>query len=146
MLKDFRIGNPHDLDYCLPVNPPKALYTPPRERRSALQQALDAAGDAFTTGRSRMDWSVKSLPSGDFEVVQAEQPVERREFRVGDRVVAPRDCEPWYANGDRGAVDLIDTDGSIRVAFVPSHTVAVVGCSRSWWSFPDGLRHEGAAL
>lgn len=71
MLKDFRMGNPHALDYCLPVNPPKALYTPPRERRSAIQQALAAAGDAFTTGRSRMDWSVKSLPSGDFEVVQA---------------------------------------------------------------------------
>lgn len=137
------LGNPPALDYCLPVNPPKALYTPPRERRSALQQALDAAGDAFTTGRSRMDWSVKSLPSGDFEVVRDRWPGE---FRVGDRVVATHDCEPWYASGDRGVVDQIDPDGSIRVAFAPSQTVAVVGDARSWWCHHDGLRHEGAAL
>lgn len=59
MLKDFRIGNPHALDYCLPANPPKALYTPPRVRPDAVQQALAAAGDAFET--ARLGFSLKHI-------------------------------------------------------------------------------------
>lgn len=145
-MRDHMLGNPHALDYCAPPAPPsKVRYTPLRERRSAMQEALDAMGDAFITGQQSMrsDWSVQPLPSGDFEVVRDRWPGE---FRVGDRVVATHDCEPWYASGDRGVVDQINPDGSIRVAFDPSQTVEVVGDARSWWCHHYGLRHEGSAL
>lgn len=146
-MRDHMLGNPHALDYCAPPAPPsKVRYTPLRVRPDAVQQALAAAGDHFETSRLQPlpngDFSVKPLPNGDFEVVR-EAP---RKFRVGDRVVATHDCEPWYASGDRGVVDQIEPSGSIRVAFAPSQTVAVVGDARSWWCHHEWLRHEGAAL
>lgn len=143
MLKDFRIGNPHALDYCLPANPPKALYTPPRERRTALQQALDAAGDAFTTGRSRMDWSVKSLPSGDFEVVRDRKPDE---FRVGDRVVARVSCSRYDA-GDHGVVVDIPAEFVGRILSVRFDRGCRGAIDGGLWSLcPNEAAHEGAAL
>lgn len=129
MLKDFRMGNPHALDYCLPANPPKALYTPPRERRSALQQALDAAGDAFTTGRSRIEvaGTLCVLTADGWRPLCATpepaQPVEPREFRVGDRVVAIDGCAPWYHLFQK-----------------------LVAAQRAKGQCAKNLRHEGAAL
>lgn len=163
MLKDFRIGNPHALDYCAPPAPPsKVLYTPPRVRPDAVQQALAAAGDHFVTHRAArpveagqavvvtdagvvpaLDFSVKPLPSGDFEVVR-EAP---REFRVGDRVVAIDGCDPWYSCGDRGVVDLVDEqDYTIRVDFAWPNNSCTVSDGWSWWFSAKNLRHEGAAL